>query len=125
MNLRSLAIAALLLAAAAIAWGQPEDFYEARLVAGYEAMRAERVPEAIDQFRIAAFGLMEKPPLLTEALVRLALAQDAIGSKVAADETVKRFAEVERRFGAYSAARLEPTARAAFGKLLARQSARS
>lgn len=107
---------------AAVSMGADEtqDFYEVRLTSGFEAVRATRVSEGIDEFRIAAFGLMEKPPLLTEALVRLALAQDAIGSKEAADETVKRFLEIERRFGAYAAARLEPAARAAFGNLLGR-----
>jgi TonB family protein len=120
MNLRSLAISASLLAAASIAWGQPEDFYEARLVAGYEAMRAKRVPEAIDQLRIAAFGLMDRPPLLSEALVRLALAQEAIGPKQGAAETIKRFVDVERRFGAFTKARLEPTARTAFRNLFAK-----
>jgi len=121
MNLRPLAISAALLAAASIAWGQPEDFYEARLVAGYQAMRAQRVPEAIDQLRIAAFGLMDRPALLTEALVRLALAQAAIASKEAAAETIKRFVDVERRFGDFAKARLEPTARTAFRRLLAKR----
>lgn len=119
MNLRKgPSLFAALLAAASIAAGQAEDFYEARLLAGYQAIRAQRVPEAIDQLRIAAFGLMDRPVLLTEALVRLALAQEAIASKEGAAETLRRFVEVERRFGGFAEARLENSARTAFRNLL-------
>jgi len=64
---------------------------------------------------------MDRPALLEEALARLALAQEAIGSKEGVAETVKRFVDVERRFGGFAQARLEPAARAAFTGLLARQ----
>lgn len=119
MNLRRLALAGTALLTASMAAGQAEDFYKARLLAGYQAIRAQRAPEAIDQLRIAAFGLMDRPVLLTEALVRLALAQEAIASKEGAAETLKRFVEVERRFGGFADALLENSARTAFRNFLA------
>src|SRR5215813_15406480 len=91
--------------------GQGEDFYESRLKAGQEAYRQNRIPEAIDQFRISAFGFLNRPSLLSESLARLALAQDAAGRTADAEATLSRFLEVERRFSTYAQIKLEPGTR--------------
>ena len=90
------------------------DFSEARLREGEQAYRDRRYPEAIDQFRIAAFGFLEHPALLSEALVMLALSQDSAGRQVDAKATVNRLTDVERRFPSYATARLDRAARSDF-----------
>jgi len=95
-----------------------EDFYEARLRAGKDAFKQKRAIDAIDQFRIAAFGLLESPPLLSESLARLALAESAAGLSAEVTATLSRFLDVERRFGSYGKAQLEPEIRAEFQALL-------
>ena len=98
-----------------------EDFDEARLRAGQIAYQEKRFVEAINQFRIAAFGFLDRLPLLSESLVRLSLAQAAAGKEADADETMTRFLEVERRFQVYAQANLEPETRADFRALLKRR----
>jgi hypothetical protein len=101
-----------------VAHGQAEDFYESRLSAGQEAYRQKRVLEALDQFRIAAFGFINTPTLLSESLARLALAQAAAGRSADVDATLSRFLDVERRFAPYAQIKLEPEIRAEFQALL-------
>lgn len=91
-----------------------QDFSETRLKEGEDAYRQRRFPEAVDQLRIAAFGLMDRPALLSEALVHLSLAQEAAGRREDAQATVARFAEVERRFAPYGTAKLESAVRSDF-----------
>jgi hypothetical protein len=114
----------LLLVAAAI-WMMPpvsilkaDEFSEERLRDGQEAYAAKRYADAIDAFRIAAFGSLEKPPMLSECLVRLSLAQSAAGKSADVGATLERFLDVERRFPAYAKANLDPDTRAAFKTLL-------
>jgi tetratricopeptide (TPR) repeat protein len=97
---------------------QAQEFYEARLRAGKEAYRQKRYPEAVEQFRVAAFGFLETPPLLSETLARLALAESSAGRSADAAATLSRFVDVERRFGSYARAALEPETRAEFQELL-------
>jgi hypothetical protein len=98
-----------------------EDFYEARLRGGQASFHAKLYPDALDQLRIAAFGFLDRPPLLSEALVYLTLTQVAAGKGSDADATVARFLEVERRFSPYAQLQLDPAARVEFEALLTRR----
>jgi tetratricopeptide (TPR) repeat protein len=89
-------------------------FYERRLTEGTLALEQERPQEAARLLEIAAFGLLDEPPRLSEALVRLALAQAEIGKPAAFRETLRRVAEIEERFGAYREADLTVAERTAF-----------
>jgi hypothetical protein len=100
---------------------QELDFNNARLEAGKAAYQIKAFPAAIDQFRVAAFGFLDDPPHLVQALARLSLAQSAAGRGTEADATLSRFLEVEQRFAVYSKAQLEPEIRAEFQTLLARR----
>ncbi|HKC25378.1 MAG TPA: hypothetical protein VKF32_11585 [Thermoanaerobaculia bacterium] len=95
-----------------------DEFYLARLRAGRDAYRSKRFAEAADELRIASFGFLDHAPLLMEAVVRLALAQDAAGRKVDLAATLDRFLEMERRLSLYAKATLEPETRAEFETLL-------
>jgi tetratricopeptide (TPR) repeat protein len=95
-----------------------DDFNQDRLHDGQDAYAAKRYAEAIDQFRIAAFGSLDRPPLLSECLVRLALAEAAANKSADAGATLERFIEVERRFQSYAKANLQPEIRSSFQALL-------
>jgi len=102
--------------------GQTADFGQARLEAGREAFAQRQYLEAIEDFRIASFALLDRPAPLLESLVRLALAQSAAARP--ADErkgTLERFLEVERQFNLYGELALEPETREAFRALLLRE----
>jgi len=115
-------ILAVLSAAVAImtsnAPARADEFSDARLRSGEDAYVAKRYLDAIAELKIAAFGSLDRPPALSEALVWLALAQNGAGRAADLQATVDRFLEVERRFGAYPKARLEPDTRAAFQAVL-------
>ncbi len=109
----------LLYGVAALA--QTADFGQARLEAGREAFAQRQYLEAIEDFRIASFALLDRPAALLECLVRLALVQSAAARP--ADErkgTLERFLEVERQFNLYGELTLEPEIREAFRALLLR-----
>ncbi len=109
------------LAALLVVWpalGAVDPFYTSLLKQGRDAYRERRPAEAAEQLRIASFGLLEDPVLLTEALVRLALAQRAAGREADAQGTLARFADAEQRFHAYAKASLEPDVRSEFEGLL-------
>ena len=95
-----------------------DEFNDERLRAGQDAYAARHDVEAIDQFRIAAFGSLDKPVVLSECLVRLALAQSGAEKTADTRATLDRFLEVERRFGGYAQANLQPEIRSAFKVLL-------
>lgn len=97
------------------------DFNQDRLQEGRIAFQQKRFGEAIDQFRVAAFGSLDQPVLLTECLARLALAQASADKAADADETLNRFVEVERQFGGFGKANLEPELRSSFQLLLTRR----
>ena len=97
-----------------------DDFNDQRLEEGRIAYQRRNFIEAIDQFRVAAFGSLDRPDRLSDCLARLALAQVAAGQSAETDETLGRFVEVERRFGAYGKTTLEPDIRADFQALLIR-----
>jgi len=102
-----------------------EDFYEQQLRLGKADMVAGRVPQASDELRIAAFGFLDRPSLLVEALVRLTLAQSALSQSSAVSQTLNRLLEVERRFPTYASSAIEPPTRAAFEALLLKNIVRS
>ncbi len=97
------------------------DFYQQRLQAGIEAFRAKRLQEAVDELRIAAFGMLEQPTVLLDTLARLALAQQAVGRTADAELTLNRFIEVERKFNNWGQSRLEPELKTQFEALLAKK----
>lgn len=109
-------LAFIIIACAASASSQ--DFYEVRLEEGKGAMLANEPRQAVDAFRIAAFGFLDRPQLLLETLARLALAQQALGSADAVVETLDRFLEVEGRFPSWSRVDLETDTDTAFRALL-------
>ena len=106
----------ILAAVAPGAWGQSDAlaFSETRLREGEQAYLGRRYPDAVDQFRIAAFCLLDHPVLLSQALVMLSLSQDSAGRRDEARATVARLADVERRFPSYAKARIDPAVRADF-----------
>jgi hypothetical protein len=95
-----------------------DEFYGARLKSGEAAYTERRLPDAIDNLKIASFGLLESPSLESEALVYLSLAQAAAGKNADADATLGRFLELERRFAPFSRLKLNPSVRADFQALL-------
>ena len=44
-----------------------DHFYEQQLQTAKSDFQANRIPQAADELRIAAFGFLDKPPLLSEA----------------------------------------------------------
>ncbi len=96
----------------------PADFNQARLESGKYLFDEKRYREAIDQFRIAAFGFLGRPDWLSSSLARLALAQVADSRPEDADATLARFLEVQRRFPSYPPRDLEPERQAEFRALL-------
>ena len=115
----ALGVAAVLAGTATPARG--DDFTNARMTDGIDAYQARRYAEASDQFRLACFGLLDQPVVLTEGLVRLALAQQAAGRRADVTVTLRRFLDVEKRFAGYAKARLDTGGRTAFETLLRSQ----
>jgi hypothetical protein len=95
-----------------------DDFSRERLRVGEEALKAKRLPEAVDQLRIACFGLLDQVDALSECLVHLTLAQDAAKLPDDAEATLNRFLEVERRFAPYSKAAIPAEQRREFQAIL-------
>lgn len=97
-----------------------EVFYEQRLETGRSALLAQRHVEAAEQLRIAAFGLLDQPKKLSQALALLAVAQKRVGWGSELEVTLNRFLEVERRFAAYDGASLDPPLRTEFESIVLR-----
>jgi tetratricopeptide (TPR) repeat protein len=91
-----------------------DGFYEQQLQAGKVDFQAHRVSQAANEFRVAAFGFLDRPPLLAEALIRLVVAQNAQGLDADAGKTLERFVEVEQRFAPYKSLGVEPQVKTAF-----------
>jgi tetratricopeptide (TPR) repeat protein len=102
-----------------------QDFYVERLRGGEAAYRQKDLSLAVDEFRIAAFGFLERPVHLEEALACLAVVQSAQGKPVESDAAISRFLEAELRFKAYAQVALEASIRAEFQALLLRRVAAS
>jgi TonB family protein len=107
---------------AAVTWVTPllatpapaQDFSEMRLREGEAAYRAKRYDAAAASFRLAAFGLLDRPPMLCQALVRLALASDAAGRAADAKWATDRLTEVQRRAPSCGEAELDAATRSDF-----------
>jgi TonB family protein len=119
--LRSAVAALLLFKGPAPVYGQETAYTEDQIREGRQAWDERQYPEAAEHFRLAAFAAVENPLLLTEALARLALAQEAAGAQADADATLGRFLDVEQRSSRYGETALEPPLRAAFERLLRRR----
>ena len=115
-TIRAVAIAAVIALAGVAA--KADDFYELQLQTGKIDFAAGRFVQASDEFRIAAFGFLDRPPLLSEALARLALAQSALGQTSLVEQTLGRFVDVEQRFNTYPSSALDAPARSKFQALL-------
>jgi len=76
------------------------DFYEGQMRAGEQALAAGRAAESIDALRVASFGLLEKPALLSECLAALAVAQNRAHRAAEADATLQRFQAVQALYPA-------------------------
>ncbi|HEX4438678.1 MAG TPA: hypothetical protein VH854_01320 [Thermoanaerobaculia bacterium] len=98
-----------------------DEFSDARLRAGEDACVARRYLDAAAELKIAAFGALDRPPVLSEALVWLVISQNGLGRPAEVQATLDRFLDVERRFGAYPKARLENDTRATFQSILLKQ----
>ena len=91
-----------------------QDFSETRLRQGRDAYRARRPADAIDPLRVAAFGLLDRPAQLCEALVLLALSQETVTRHADAQASLERLSEVERRLPACAEADVDSATRLEF-----------
>ena len=76
------------------------DFYEGQMRAGEQTLAAGHAAESIDALRVASFGLLEKPALLSECLAALAVAQTRARRPDEAVATLQRFRAVQALFPA-------------------------
>lgn len=115
-NMRGAALTAFfgVLASAAPGQSPSEDFSVTRLRDGKEAYEAQRHAEAIDNLRIAAFGFLDRPPLLCESLIYLAVADDAADRHANAQATVERLLEIQRTTPGCADAKVSPAVRSTF-----------
>jgi Flp pilus assembly protein TadD len=120
---RHLILAAGLSCFVSVAFG--EEFYEQQLRIGKADLVSGRTVQASQELRIAAFGLLDRPPMLSDALVHLAIAQNTLSQTAAVTQTINRFLDVERRFAVYGSAAIEPQTRAQFESLLLKNALRS
>ncbi len=92
----------------------PDSFYLSLLRDGRAEMLRGDALAAKKSFRLACFGFLAQPVLLAEGLVRLGLAEAALGDREAFVTTFSRLAEVEERFAAYAPAALSAVERRSF-----------
>jgi len=107
----------LLLLAPSVA-SADDSFYETRLASGKLAFTEKRMPDAVTDLRIAAFGFLDRPPLLSETLVWLTLAESASRRPDRIRWALTRFIEVETRFHPYKQLALDAASRGTFEKIL-------
>ncbi len=118
--LRYLLLAASVALICTVAGAQVESFYEQQLRAAKSDYQANRFPQAADELRIAAFGFLDRPPLLCEALVRLTVVENALGQETALTRTLERFIEAEHRFAPYAGLQIEPSIKSKFEEIVMR-----
>jgi len=114
---------AVLIATLAL-WQHPVEaevhpFYREALSAGVAAHDRGDYAVAAERFRVAGFGLLEEPLLLTESLARLGLAQAAAGRRDEFQGTFDRISQMEERLGAYSASHMPESLRLRFEEQVA------
>ncbi len=93
-----------------------DPFYAQRLEDGIRLYRLGDHAGATEELRIAAFGLLARPERLAQALTHLALAQSSLGDDEGFADSYHRLLDLERRFAAYTAARLQVEVRAALDR---------
>src|SRR5687768_10290360 len=98
MTKRRAILVALVLTVAMIVPARGDVFYDARLKEGKAALESNRASEAVDQLRIACFGLLQDPKGLSEGLAWLAVAQNAAGRATELETTLNRFLDLQSRF---------------------------
>jgi hypothetical protein len=112
---KRLAISAVLAALVPTSAGAAVDaFFLQRLQDGSQAYDRRDYSKAIESLRLAAFGMLEDPPILGSTLVRLATAQAAAGDGAGFQSTFGRILELEQRFQVYRGLALEADLRAMF-----------
>ncbi|HEY6049760.1 MAG TPA: hypothetical protein VIZ58_00820, partial [Thermoanaerobaculia bacterium] len=116
--LRSAVAVVSLAASALFVPGQDAAYVDDQIREGRQAWEAKQYAEAAEHFRLAGFAAVEAPVRFTEALARLALAQEAAGAHADADATIARFLEVEQRSSRYAEAPLELPFRVVFERFL-------
>ncbi len=109
----------LLLAASAPATAAIDPFYQGLLRSGQTAYDGKDYASAVRDLRIACFGMLDDPKVLTDCLARLALAQDRANDLEGFRGTFQRLVDVEERFKAYSQGNLAPELRANLEQRLA------
>ena len=107
---------AVVLQMAATAAAQPDSdgariFYLERLTDGKGSFARGEHREAARSFRLACFGLLEQPTLLTECVARLALAELAAGDQSEARDSLRRLVSLVDRFDRYDEASLSDAMR--------------
>lgn len=117
----ALSLALVVLGSTAVAPARAADpFYDELLTEGRLAFGRGDYQAAAKRYRIACFGLLEEPESLAECRVRLALAEARLGRRAEFEGAFRQILEIERRFGAYTAAPMPDDVRAAFEEQAAR-----
>ena len=124
MSLRTRQFAVAFLAVLMLGTGltqAADPFYTNLLRDGTGARARGDLEAAIEDLRIACFGLLDEPPLLAQCLVELALAQAGAGQSGEFERSIDRLLQVEEQFEGYSQAGLAVDARQQFEDLLYRR----
>ena len=110
----SLVFASILCASVPAAAQEIDPFYSALLRDGAYAYDRGEFAAAARDLRLACFGYLEQPVLLTGCLTRLGAAQAKAADGDGFAETFRRVVELEERFGGYRQAEVPAEVRAAF-----------
>jgi predicted Zn-dependent protease len=114
-SLRSCLVFASILCASVPAAAQEIDpFYSGLLRDGAYAYDRGEFAAATRDLRLACFGYLEQPVLLTGCLIRLGAAQAKAADADGFAETFRRVVELEEHFGGYRQAEVPAEVRAAF-----------
>lgn len=90
---------------------QSVDFHQTELARGKQMLAENRYVDAATSLRIAAFGLLDRPPVLIDALANLFVAYHRGGRDDQARQTLERMVLVEERFNVWRSAALSPDVR--------------
>lgn len=91
-----------------------QDFADARMREGETAFRARQFADAAGLFRLAAFGYLDRPAMLCQALVHFAVAADAAGRPAEVKTAMDRLADARRRTPACADAEIDASTRAEY-----------
>lgn len=108
----------LLLSLSCLPAAAVDPFYQGLLREGVLQYDRGDYPASAQTLRIACFGMLDEPKALAGCLARLALAQDRFDDAEGFQDTFRRLAEVEERFGGWTGAELPAEARAALEQRL-------